>query len=42
MTFIFKIQNQIKILKNRFHAIIFAQNDLKFFYKILELQRKKI
>ena len=31
VTLIFKIQYQIKILKNLCHAFIFAQNDLKFF-----------
>ena len=31
LTFIFPIQNQIKSWKNHRHAVIFCQNDLRFF-----------
>ena len=31
VTLIFPIQNEIKIQKNRRHALIFGQNDLRFF-----------
>ncbi len=31
VTLIFPIQNEIKIRKNRRHAFIFGQNDLRFF-----------
>ena len=31
VTLIFPIKNKIKIRKNRRHAFIFDQNDLKFF-----------
>ena len=31
VTLIFPIPNEIKIRKNRRHAFIFGQNDLKFF-----------
>ena len=31
VTLIFPIQNEIQIQKNRRHAFIFGQNDLKFF-----------
>ena len=33
---IFPIQNKIQIRKNRRHAFIFAWNDLRFLYRILE------